>query len=230
MPDYNLGKIYRIVCNTTGLVYYGSTTEKSLSSRLRGHRCGYKDYVDGKRRFITSFSVIENDNFNIELVENYPCTSKEELHRRERFYIENNDCVNKFIPTRTGPEYYQQVLKFTRAENIESVKESNKRWRDKNKEYISKKNRDYKESHEEELKEYRQQYREEHKDEIKEYMKAYKKDYIERNKEKIKEQNKQYFLNNKEEINRRSREKYEANKVKINERRRELAEQKKNKV
>jgi hypothetical protein len=28
-----------------------------------------------------------------------------ELHQRERFFIEGNDCVNKVIPTRTRAEY-----------------------------------------------------------------------------------------------------------------------------
>jgi hypothetical protein len=30
-----------------------------------------------------------------------------ELNARERFYIQNNECLNKFIPGRTSKEYYQ---------------------------------------------------------------------------------------------------------------------------
>ena len=34
MPDYSKGKIYKIVCNVTGLVYVGSTCEPTLARRL----------------------------------------------------------------------------------------------------------------------------------------------------------------------------------------------------
>jgi hypothetical protein len=30
-----------------------------------------------------------------------------ELNARERWWIENNECVNKYIPTRTDKEYYE---------------------------------------------------------------------------------------------------------------------------
>ena len=42
MPDYSKGKIYRIVCNTTGKVYIGSTSQDYLSQRLRKHVEEYK--------------------------------------------------------------------------------------------------------------------------------------------------------------------------------------------
>ena len=48
MPDYQQGKIYKIVCNTTGLLYIGSTTQKFLSSRLSGHMRNYKKTFEWK--------------------------------------------------------------------------------------------------------------------------------------------------------------------------------------
>ena len=36
-------------------------------------------------------------NEEIELVENYPCNSKEELEKKEGEYIKNNECVNKLL-------------------------------------------------------------------------------------------------------------------------------------
>jgi hypothetical protein len=42
------------------------------------------------------------------LVENYSCNSKKELETRERYYIENNECVNKNMPTRTMKEYQEE--------------------------------------------------------------------------------------------------------------------------
>jgi fibrillarin-like rRNA methylase len=68
---------------------------------------------------MTSFKILENDNYEIVLVEILETETKQELHQRERFYIENNDCVNKNIPTRTKKEYY--------VDNIETFKEYGKR-------------------------------------------------------------------------------------------------------
>ena len=62
--------------------------------------------MEGNRRYITAFKVIENKNYSIILMELYPCGSKAELKARERYYIENNECVNKHIPGRTKKEYY----------------------------------------------------------------------------------------------------------------------------
>ena len=50
MPNYQNGKIYKIVCNITGLVYIGSTIE-NLTERLWGHVYHYNSYLDGKRRY-----------------------------------------------------------------------------------------------------------------------------------------------------------------------------------
>ena len=99
MVNYQLGKIYKLVCNTTGLVYYGSTCEPSLARRLQGHK---ENYNQGGK--ITSNQIIENNNYGIFLVENYPCDNKDELTMRERFYIENNVCINKYVPIRFEEE------------------------------------------------------------------------------------------------------------------------------
>ena len=102
--DYSKSKIYKIVCDTTGLVYVGSTIE-ALSRRLSGHRAAYKHSLKGNNNYVTSFDVLKNNNYKIILIDNYECNSKEELHREERKYIESIECVNKIIPTRTDKEY-----------------------------------------------------------------------------------------------------------------------------
>jgi len=99
MPDYNNGKIYRIVCNETGEQYIGSTTV-SLSRRLAEHVNSIK------RNWCKSSSIIERGNYEIVLIEDCPCETKEQLHRHERHYIETMVCVNKYIPLRTPKEYY----------------------------------------------------------------------------------------------------------------------------
>ena len=109
MPDYSTGKIYKIHSYQTDLVYYGSTTE-TLCRRFSGHKTSAK-----QGSAITSKQILEYDDAMITLVELCPCNSKSELLARERFYIENNPCVNKQIPTRTDSEY--------RIDNIDKIKQ-----------------------------------------------------------------------------------------------------------
>ena len=91
MPDYSLGKVYKIVCHKSGLVYIGSTCEPTLARRLAKHRADYKHYLKGKKNYITSFKVLENGVYEIVLIENCSCENKDELHKMERFLIENNE-------------------------------------------------------------------------------------------------------------------------------------------
>ena len=100
MVHYNLAKIYKIVCNQTGLIYIGSCTI-SLSSRLACHKQQLT-----KRRNCSSYKVLENNDFSIILIEDFPCERREQLLARERFWIDSTDCVNKNLPCRTQKEYY----------------------------------------------------------------------------------------------------------------------------
>jgi hypothetical protein len=203
MVNYQLGKIYKIVCNTTGLIYIGSTCEPTLARRLSGHNRHYQCYKTGKSTFITSFHILENGAYEIILIENYPCNSKDELHAQERFHIETNECVNKTIPTQTKPEYRElnkvKIIK-NRKEyylaNADNIKSNAKI--------------DYELNRERNLQN--------------------KKIYYEANKDSILQKVKDYKDKNREDHNRKRREDYDAKKEKMNERRRELAKQKKNKV
>jgi len=100
MPDYSQGKIYKIHCNITGEDYYGSTSQAYFSSRITTHR----KLEDG----CSSKQIIERGDYKVEIIEHYPCNNKFELLSRERYYIENFECVNLIIPTRTKNEYSQQ--------------------------------------------------------------------------------------------------------------------------
>lgn len=134
--DYALSKIYKIVCNTTGLVYIGSTAQYYLSDRISNHRTAYRYYLKNDKKakyYCTSFKILENNNYNIILIQNYPCNSKEELNREERKYIESIECVNKNIPERSineKKEYYnnwiinhQDKFKKTQKKYYEKIKD-----------------------------------------------------------------------------------------------------------
>ena len=70
MVNYQLGKIYKIIDNTNNNIYVGSTCEPTLAHRLAGHVRNYKNWKTGKTNFITSFKIIENQNYCIVLLEN----------------------------------------------------------------------------------------------------------------------------------------------------------------
>jgi hypothetical protein len=107
MTDYQKVKIYKIVCNIIGLAYYGSTCEPTLARRSAGHVGLFRGFKKGKNvRSMTSIKVLKGDDYTIVLVDFFPYDSKIELHQREHYFIENNECLNKVIPTRATEEWY----------------------------------------------------------------------------------------------------------------------------
>ena len=115
MPNYQNGKIYKIVCDDTGETYFGSTVQ-TLSQRKTCH----------KNLRCCSAEIIKRGNYCMVLVENFPCDSKEELFSRERFYIENYPCVN----------HYRPII------SKEEIKERMKEWYEKNKDKIAERNKE----------------------------------------------------------------------------------------
>lgn len=108
--DYSNAKIYKIVSNITGEQYYGSTCKPTLAMRLARHKEEHKRYINGKsKRYYSSFKILETDNYDIVLVEQLiDYKTKDQVHQRERFYIDNNECVNKNRPIITEEEKKQK--------------------------------------------------------------------------------------------------------------------------
>jgi hypothetical protein len=137
----------------------GSTID--LNSRITQHKyfCNNEKSVGYNYpvyRFIRDNRGWENWDF--EILENYPCRNKEQLVVRERYWFEKlGAMLNERYPQR----------------NEDENKEYDKQYREKNKEKI---------------KERMKVYRKNNKEKIKEQKKEYTKQYIEKNKEKIKEQ------------------------------------------
>jgi len=154
---YQKSKIYKLVSNSSELVYYGSTYTK-LSKRLSGHKTAYKRYLNGKKNYITSYKLMELGDAQIILVENFPCNNIEELIARERYYIESNPCVNKVIPGRTKKEYHEV--------NKEKISEQHKVKYQENREERIKQVKEYSEANKDKIKEYRAEYKIKNKEEI----------------------------------------------------------------
>ena len=96
---YINSKINKIICNITGETYYGSTYQ-TLSKRLKGHVNNTKH-----RRNCISKQIMLRGDYDIELVEDYPCLCKKELREREGYYQLSNQCINKVIAGRTMTEW-----------------------------------------------------------------------------------------------------------------------------
>jgi len=142
MPDYKNAKIYRIVCNVTGLTYVGSTT-RTLAQRLCNHRAEYNRYLaNPDRGKCSSIEVLAGGDFDIVLLEKVACECKDQLRQRERYYVETIECVNKYIPGRTLVEYYET--------NKETLLEYQRKYREANRETIIEKERKYYEANREE--------------------------------------------------------------------------------
>ena len=142
MVDYQNAKIYKLWSPSQNLVYIGSTTQK-LSQRKTKHVSDFKSWQNGKMNFVTSFSVLEFEDHRIELIENYPCNSKEELLKREGYYIKELDCINKCVSGRTQKEYYQ--------DNKEELAKKHKEYYQNNKEELAKKKKQYQIDNKEEI-------------------------------------------------------------------------------
>ena len=76
-----------------------------MKNRLSEHICDYKRFLIGKQHFISSYHLVNYENVQIILIENFACQTNSELCKREGYYIRNIECVNKCIPGRTQQEY-----------------------------------------------------------------------------------------------------------------------------
>ena len=112
MVNYANGKIYQVMAKDggdTGDVYVGSTSKEYLSQRMDTHRTNYSKWKNGKYSNVTVFGILEKygvDNCCIVLLELVNASNIDELHARERHWIQSMPCVNKVIPGRTNAEWY----------------------------------------------------------------------------------------------------------------------------
>jgi hypothetical protein len=175
MSDYSQGKIYMLTSKQTPEVYIGSTKE-TLEDRKIKHTSDYKRWLEGKTNYMTSYEICKYDDYEIQLVEEYPCNTEKELRKKEGEYQRMMDCVNKRIECRTNKEYYE--------DNKQSIIEQHK-------EYQSIPEVKQK------TKEYKKEYWKKNKDK---YLEGMKKSYLLNRDDRLK-QMKEYREKNKQKIN-----------------------------
>tara|TARA_Y100001972_G_scaffold122678_1_gene168664 strand:+ start:48 stop:554 length:507 start_codon:yes stop_codon:yes gene_type:complete len=90
MNKFNEGKIYKIVDYTGENKPYIGSTIQSLKKRLRGHERDSMNPVVN----CASKPLILNNNYEIQLIENFPCESFSQLREREQYHMDNIECCN----------------------------------------------------------------------------------------------------------------------------------------
>ena len=191
--DFKHGKIYCIRNTITDDLYVGSTTQ-ALCKRMTYHRYSakYKNYMNMK--LYLKINELGIDNFYIELIEDYPCDSLEQLRKREGYHIRSMATLNHRIAGRTDKEYYEN--------NKDKLNDQKKEHYKQNKDKILEHQKEYREQNKNKINERHKEYYEQNKDKISERQKEYYnnniqyfKEYYENNKQHFKE----YYQNNKKE-------------------------------
>jgi len=137
MVNYQLGKIYKIVCRITGEVYVGSTCEKTLARRLVAHRSACNRYIENQEGSkFSSFQIIQRGDYYIELLENYPCNNSDELRKKEREWYDKTDCINQCRPYLFKEEMRVERLLYDEI-NKERIQEKQKQYKKEHKEHIN---------------------------------------------------------------------------------------------
>lgn len=117
--------------------------------KMARHRKDFKDYLEGKRHYVSVFEIFEEygiEHCRIIWIEDCACNSKKELEAREGELQKENVCVNKHRAGRTRQQYcidnsamLSEKRKARYQENREELLEKNKRYRRENKEKINEK-------------------------------------------------------------------------------------------
>lgn len=173
--DYSNGKIYKITNDIDDDTYIGSTTS-TLTKRWSNHKAKSKIC---NTPIYTKMREMGIEHFCISLIENFPCSNKTELERREGYFIRLCGNINRQIQGRTTEE--------RRIENCDIIKLQRKAYYEKNRNYIIEKQNQYYTNNKDICNTKKKEHYEEHKSERINKQKQY---YLE-NADKIKQKHKE---------------------------------------
>jgi Fe-S-cluster containining protein len=132
MPDYKQAKIYKMCGGDK--TYIGHTTQ-TLGRRFSKHK---------NEKMKSCLEILSSPDCRIELVEEYPCNSFEEITEREQYWIELYKSTNLQRSKATEEqkrEKYEQWIK----SNPEKIKGYFDKYRKKNQDKITEKAKVWKE-------------------------------------------------------------------------------------
>ena len=93
MSKFRRAKIYKVTCDLSDLIYIGSTTQRLLSDRLYLHcrTSGKPEHSTYNCKLYQHIREHGFNYFNIELLEEYPCSSDLEMRCREQHWLDQAD-------------------------------------------------------------------------------------------------------------------------------------------
>jgi len=162
MVKYNKSTIYKICCKDPNVTeeYVGSTTNFSRRKYEHKSNCHNENSENYNRQVY--ICIRENGNFenwDMVEVEKYEATDKQDLHKRERYWVETlKSSLNSYIPTQTREEHHQA--------NKERLNAISRQYHEDNKEAIVAQKKIYYEANKERLNATYKQYRQENKEAI----------------------------------------------------------------
>ena len=197
--DYSKNIIYKIVCDDLSVkdCYVGHTT--NMTKRKWNHKTHCNNEKD-KYYNLKIYKIIRQnggwDNWNMVLVEKFPCKDSSEACRREREVYEELDAkMNTLRPYRTQEddkkydkeyrEEHKEELKKYREEHKEYHKQYCKQYYQERKADQIQNRKQYYQEHKAEIVEKKKQYYQDHKADLKQYEKLYREEHKEKIKEKV---------------------------------------------
>ena len=164
MTNYQNGTLYKISCKDPEIkvCYVGSTVDHNSRKSQHKSNCNNKN---NKTYNLPVYRFIRNnggwENWEMVLLEDYPCRNKKQLNIRERYWFEKlGATLNDRYPERESREETERAY---REKNKEKIKE----YREKNKEKIKEQDKEYREKNKEKIKEYREKNKEKIKEKVK---------------------------------------------------------------
>lgn len=180
MPDYQKTIIYKICHKDPKItdIYIGSTC--NFAKRKCDHKIASRNPLNSKHHQHLYQFIREHDGFDefeMVMIDEYPCQNKREKEARERHWIEQlKPTLNQRNPFRPAEEW--------RKENKEYIKEENQKYREANKETIRQRKKQYREKNDEKIKQHKKQYREDNKEKIAQHDKEYRESHKEQRQRK----------------------------------------------
>jgi hypothetical protein len=165
--NYQKACIYEIVCKDVNITerYIGSTT--NLIQRRKEHKnCCNNEKGKKYNTFVYQF-IRDNgsfENWDVVLIEQLiDCQDKQNLHKRERYYIDSLKAeLNKYIPLRTPKEYREENKKKKKdycESNKYKIAENHKIYLANNRDKINERQRIYRANNKDKILEYQRSYR-----------------------------------------------------------------------
>jgi len=169
MSEYNNSVIYKMCCKDESVpdIYIGSTT--NFQNRKQQH----KQFCNTLNFPVYQF-IRDNggwSNWNMLVIEEYPCDNRKELLKRERYWIEYlNASLNRELPGRSKAEWSkknyennrQKYIEYNKKyyqENIDKERERRRKYYHQNRDKINEQKRKYNQENRQKLNQYGRNYR-----------------------------------------------------------------------